>query len=151
MPIRLKESIARSREVVRDDRIVEGRSEFLAPADRDLLRAIWLDGQPTQRMALLAGSTPRRVRYRVRQLIRHIHSESFLAAARALPRLRGRHAELARRHFCEGLSERATARAMVLSYHDVRQLLAELRVLIYPYRHARRPWTGLRQRHRRGA
>lgn len=150
MPIRLKESIARRREVIRDDQIVEGRSELLGRRDRDLLRAVWLDGMPASRVAELVGVTPRQVCYRVGRLMEHIQSDRFLAAARVLPRLRGKHAMVARLAFCQGISERAVARMMATSYHRVRRLAAEVRVMMHAQELSQREWRGLKQRHRRG-
>lgn len=133
MPMYLKESIARRREVVRDDQIIEGRSALLARKDRDLLRAIWLDGQSAQRVADMAGVPAPRIRRRVLRLIERIGSKEFLAAARSLPSLRGPHAAVARLCFCQGLTERATAERMGESYHHVRRWVIELRGILRLY------------------
>ena len=127
MPWNLRESIARRREVVRDDEIIEGRAQFLLPEDRDLLRAAWLQQHSTRLLASLSGASPRAIRYRVGRLIRRIHSPEFLAAVRLLPRLEGDRLTIARLHFCQGLSVRAAARASGLSYGRVRRIVDELR------------------------
>ena len=127
MALSLKESIARRHKTISDDQIIVGRSELLAPPDRVLVRAVWIDNQPTRQVASLAGVTPSCVRQRIRRIVKHMHSEDFLAAARLLPELTGRHALVARLHFCQGLSCRAAADKAGIAYHEFRRLVDEVK------------------------
>lgn len=130
MALSLKESIARCQKIISDDQIIAGRSELLRRDDRVLVRAVWIDNQSTRRVASLAGVTPNCVRQRVRRIVKRIHSEDFLAAARLLPELTGRHAQVARLHFCQGLSCRAAARKTGIPYHEFRRLVDEVRGIV---------------------
>lgn len=143
MALSLKESIARCQRIIADDQIITGRSELLGRADRALVWAVWIDNQSTRQVASLVGVSPSCVRQRVRRIVKHIHSEDFLAAARLLPELSGRHALVARLHFCQGLSCRAAAAKAGIPYHEFRRLVDEVKGIMR-----------LRQRrdaHRRGA
>ncbi len=122
MPLSLRDSIARSRPRIREDAVIEARAGLLLPEDRDLLLAVWTYHQPTRMLAELVGLTPQAVRRRVRLLIKRVHSERFVGAARAMHFLDAQQAEMARLHFCNGLSLRQTARAMRIGYHSARRL-----------------------------
>ncbi|GAH84581.1 unnamed protein product, partial [marine sediment metagenome] len=54
-----------------------------------LVRAVWIDNQSTRQLASLVGVCPSCVRQRVRRIVKHMHSEDFLTAARLLPELTG--------------------------------------------------------------
>jgi len=127
MALSLKESIARYHKTVSDDQIIVGRSELLDRADRVLVRAVWIDNQSTRQVASLVGVSPSCVRQRIRRIVKHMHSEDFLAAARLLPELTGRHALVARLHFCQGLSCRAAADKTGIPYHEFRRLVDEVK------------------------
>jgi DNA-directed RNA polymerase specialized sigma24 family protein len=127
MALSLKESIARYHKAISDDQIIVGRSELLGRADRVLVRAVWVDNQSTRQVASLVGVTPSCVRQRIRRIVKHMHSEDFLAAARLLPELTGRHALVARLHFCQGLSCRAAADKAGIPYHEFRRLVDEVK------------------------
>lgn len=127
MALSLKESIARCQRIASDDQIVTGRSKLLGRADRVLVRAVWIDNQSTRQVAALLGVTRSCVRQRVRRIVKHMHSEDFLAAARLLPELTGRHALVARLHFCQGLSCRAAADKTGIPYHEFRRLVDEVK------------------------
>ena len=127
MALSLKESIARYRKIVSDDRTITGRSKLLRRADRVLIQAVWIDNQSTKQVASLVGVSPSCVRQRIRRIVRHMHSEDFLAAARVLPELTGRHALVARLHFCQGFSCRAAADRAGIPYHEFRRLVDEVK------------------------
>lgn len=127
MALSLKESIARYHKTISDDQIIVGRSELLDRADRVLVRAVWIDNQSTRQVASLVGVTRSCVRQRVRRIVKHLHSEGFLAAARLLPELTGRHALVARLHFCQALSCRAAADKTGIPYHEFRRLVDEVK------------------------
>jgi DNA-directed RNA polymerase specialized sigma24 family protein len=127
MALSLKESIARCRTIVSDDRIITGRSKLLARADRVLIHAVWIDNQSTRQVASLVGVSPSCVRQRIRRIVKQMHSEDFLAAAKLLPELTGRHALVARLHFCQGLSCRAAADKTGIPYHEFRRLVDEVK------------------------
>ena len=127
MALSLKDSIARGQWIVSDDQIITGRSKLLARADRVLIHAVWIDNQSTRQVASLVGITPSCVRQRIRRIVKHMHSEDFLAAALLLPELTGRHASVARLHFCQGLSCRAAADKMGIPYHEFRRLVDEVK------------------------
>lgn len=127
MALSLKESIARYHKTISDDQVIVGRSELLGRADRVLVRAVWIDNQSTRQVASLVGVTRSCVRQRVRRIVKHLHSEDFLAAARLLPELTGRHALVARLHFCQGLSWRAAADKTGIAYHEFRRLVDEVK------------------------
>lgn len=126
MPLSLRDSIARSRPRIREDAVIEARAELLLPEDRDLLLAVWTYHQPTRMLAELVGLTPQAVRRRIRLLIKRVHSENFVGAARAMRFLNAQQAELARLHFCNALSVRETAQAMRIGYHSARRLACEV-------------------------
>ena len=146
MPIRLREAIARARPRVREDAVIEARAALLGEDDRDLLLAVWSYQQPTRMVAHLCGASPRAVRHRIRVLLDRLHSQRFLAAARSLRFLNDAQAELARLHFCQGLSVRRSSEAMGISYHRARRLAAEVRGVI---KHLQGP-PRRRRRRRRG-
>ena len=127
MALSLKESIARGQWIVSDDQIITGRSKLLGRTERVLVHAVWIDNQSTRQVASLVGVTPSCVRQRIRRIVKHMHSEDFLAAARLLPELTGRHALVARLHFCQGLSCRAAADKTGIPYHEFRRLVDEVK------------------------
>lgn len=130
MPLTLREAIARTLPRVREDAVVEARAELLPAADRDLVLTVWTYQQPTRMVAEMYGISPRVLRRRARSLIDRLHSDEFIGAARAMRLLGDAHAELAKLHFCHGLSVRQAARAMGVGYHKARQMAAEIRGLI---------------------
>ncbi len=127
MALSLKESIARGQWIVSDDQIITGRSKLLGRTERVLVHAVWIDNQSTRQVASLVGVTPSCVRQRIRRIVKRMHSEDFLAAARLLPELTGRHAVVARLHFCQGLSCRAAADKTGIPYHEFRRLVDEVK------------------------
>ena len=127
MSLPIKDSLSRKRPLACDEAIVAGRAELLGRTDRDLLLAIWVHRGSADLMARLAGCHVQTIRRRARKLIRRIHSPAFLAAARALPLLPANQVQIARLHFCQGLSLRQTARRADLSLHEVRCQVHEIR------------------------
>ncbi len=141
MAISLKEAICRDthfrRIDIREDAEIEARAELLPPADRSLVLAAWIYQQPTAMIAQLRGTSRHAVRRRVRCLVGRLHSEEFIGAARALRLLAADRAEVARLHFCHGLSLRATAKALGMSYHKARRTATEIHGLIRGLNHIR--------------
>lgn len=127
MPRRLKESLAQRRPFLRDDDVIVGRAQLLAPSDRNLLLSVWVNNGSAELMAHLAKRHPQTIRRRIRRLLDRVHSPAFLAAARAIPYLRPDQAGIARLHLCQGRSLRQTASAAGLSLHEVRRLVSEVR------------------------
>ena len=111
MGLSLRESIARSIPRVREDALIESRADLLPAADRDLVLAVWTYHQPTRMVADMRGTSAHAVRRRLHLLIDRLHSDEFIGAARVMRLLNPGQAEVARLHFCYGLSVRATARA----------------------------------------
>jgi hypothetical protein len=68
---------------VRDhaDEVVR-RAEFLLPADRALLLAVYADGRSVREVATLMREDPRRLRRRVRNLARRVLSNDFIFVLR---------------------------------------------------------------------
>ena len=130
MGLSLKDAIARSIPRVREDAVIESRADLLPAADRDLVLAVWTYHQPTRMVADMRGTSADAVRRRLRVLIDRLHSDHFIGAARVMRLLNPGQAEVARLHFCYGLSVRATARATGVGYHETRRLAAEVSGLI---------------------
>ena len=130
MPLSLRESIARTTQRPREDADIEARADLLPPDDRDLVLAVWTYQQPTRMVAEMTGASIAQVRRRARILVKRLHSDEFIGAARIMRFLNEEQAQVARLHFCHGLSVRATARATGIGYHTVRRLASEVRGLI---------------------
>jgi DNA-directed RNA polymerase specialized sigma24 family protein len=126
MPLTLRESICRSKRLPRDDEVLMGRAELLAPCDRDLVDAVLVRGQPTSSIARLMGVTRRVVRDRVHRLSRLLVSRRFLDAARALPYLSPEDGALARLRFCSGLTHAQLCQRLGLTPHRLRRRLDRL-------------------------
>ncbi len=132
MPLTLKEAYARTRRLrfLRNDEIIEARAALLTPADRDLVRATIIFGQPTSMIAKLGRISPTAVRRRVRSLVKRLGSQQFISAARCMHLLSDAQAAVAKHHLLEGKSLRATARATGMPYHEVRMRLTEIKGII---------------------
>ncbi len=123
MPLSLRENICRHQELPDDQEVIRGRIELLDSPDRDLLEAILIQGQSAASLARIMGVRPRTLRERVRRLTHRLSSRRFLDAARSLSYLSAEDAELARMHFCQGLSQRELARRLGTSTHALRRRL----------------------------
>jgi DNA-directed RNA polymerase specialized sigma24 family protein len=123
MPLPLRESICRQRGLPRDEGVLRGRLELLADEDRELLDAVLLRGQSASSLARIMGVRPRAIRGRVHRLIGRVTSRRFLDAARALEYLPADEAELARMHFCQGVSQRELCRRLRMTSHALRRRL----------------------------
>jgi DNA-directed RNA polymerase specialized sigma24 family protein len=123
MPLPLRESICRQRNLPRDEGVLRGRLELLSDEDRELLESVLLRGQSASSLARIMGVRPRGVRRRVHRLVRRVTARSFLDAARALDYLPAGDAELARLHFCQGLSQRELCRRLKVTSHALRRRL----------------------------
>ena len=121
MPLSLRESIAQTREIPRSDAVIMGRAELLAPADRDLIEAVFLRNQSAASLARIMGIPERRLQRRVHRLMERLTSPEFLDAARALDYLAEMDARIARLRFCQGLPLRRIALMLNLSYHRLRR------------------------------
>jgi hypothetical protein len=130
MPLPLQESWAVRKEFVTDPHILIGRCELLRPADRDLVVTLFGRHGSAELLAHLGHCHAQTIRRRYRKLLSRLHSERFLLAARSLPYLSGEQADLARLHICQGLSLRATARRIGLTYHQARKLLGQVHGVI---------------------
>ena len=130
MAVALRESVQRAREVPQSLAVLRGRAELLTDADRDLLEAVLVHGNPTESLARMLGVSCSAVRKRVRRLMRRLTSPSFLDAARALPYLEKADADLARLYFCEGASQEDAALSAGITRHQLRYRLARLRAEI---------------------
>jgi DNA-directed RNA polymerase specialized sigma24 family protein len=130
MPISLRENIARRVDTPDSESVLMGRAELLARKDRDLLEAVLVRGQPASSLARLMDVSASQVRKRVYRLCRRLNSREFLTAARMLRFLPGEERELARRHFCEGCSQRDLAEQTGRSLHSVRRTLDRVRAKI---------------------
>jgi DNA-directed RNA polymerase specialized sigma24 family protein len=119
----LREDLVESSDLPRSDAVLQGRAEFLAPADRDLVVAVMIRGQPATELARLMESSDRAIRRRVNRLCRRLTSKPFLRAVRALRFLAEDEAKVAQLYFCHGLSQRRLARALGLSVHQLRRKL----------------------------
>ena len=123
MPISLKESLARKKDLPRSDEIIRCRAELLPRADRDLIEAVLIHGHPTRSLARMMGTTPRAVRDRARRLARRLVSKRFLYVARALPYLSPQDSELAKRYFCQGATHRQLCGEVGMTLHALRRRL----------------------------
>jgi len=130
MALRLKDSIARSSPLPRDEQIIMGRAELLSTGDKDLVEAVLVRGQPATLIARIMGTSAKVIRARVRCLGRRLTSQRFLKAARALPYLDGDEAHLARLNFCAGVSQRRLARELGIPTHTLRRRLEHIAVKI---------------------
>ncbi len=126
MSFALRENICRASRLPRNDHVLMGRAEFLRPEDRLLIEAVLVRGQPTKSVARMMGVTPRTVRLRVRRLGCRLASRRFLNAVRTLRYLESRDVELARLHFCGGMSHRELSSQLGLSVHKVRRRLDKI-------------------------
>lgn len=118
MALSLRENICASWRLPSDYAILAGRAELLSPRDRELIEAVLIHGLTASSLSRMTGSSARVVANRVKRLSAHLTSRSFLDAARALPYLPPAEAELARLHFCQGLSLRAVASRLAASVHQ---------------------------------
>ncbi len=123
MHLTLRESICIATKLPRNDAILMGRAELLAPKDRDLVEAVLIRGQSTRSVARMMGVSSRAVRSRVCRLGRRLTSRKFLSAARSLSYLSPADADLATLYFCQGLSHRQLSSRMGLSIHLLRRRL----------------------------
>jgi len=126
MPLTLRESICRTKTLPRDDGVLMGRAELLAPRDRDLIEAVLVHGQPTRSIARMMAVTPRVVRDRVYRLSRLLVSRRFLDAARALPYLSPEDDALARLRFCTGMTHSQLCQRLAVTPHRLRRRLDRL-------------------------
>jgi DNA-directed RNA polymerase specialized sigma24 family protein len=105
-------------------------ADRLAPADRDLMRAVYERGMSAEAFARAAGRSPRSVRGRLRRLIERMTSQPFRFVAlhqRRWPAQRRRVAELV---ILQGLGLRAAAARAGMSIHHVRREIDRVRALI---------------------
>jgi len=123
MPLSLRESIARSQELPRSDVVLMGRAQLLEQADRDLVEAVLVRGQPASLIARMMGVGPRIVRTRVKRLGRRLVSQRFLDAARALAYLEADDVTLARLRFCGGLNLDALSQRLNVPIYTLRRRL----------------------------
>jgi len=138
MALPLKEEIATVRKLPRNDAVLMGRAELLAPGDRELMQAVLGHGQRTASLARLLGVEPRTIRLRLERLGRRMNSRPFLDAARALSYLPAADAALARARYCEGLSQRELCERFGMSRHELRRRLDRLAAQIETLRRMRR-------------
>jgi DNA-directed RNA polymerase specialized sigma24 family protein len=130
MSISIKESIYEKSEIPDGEAIIIGRAEYLGQEDRDIMEAVIIHGEPAARIARLMDVPPSQLRKRIHRLCRRLASREFLTAARLLQFLPEEERQLARRHFCEGLSQRDLAHCTGQSLHTVRRRLDRLRAKI---------------------
>jgi hypothetical protein len=138
MPVLLKESIYRVRNLPRSEAVLMGRAELLGPEDRDLIESALVRGEPVARIARSKRSSPRAIRKQIFRLGRRIASPPFLDAARALPYLRPEEARLARQYFCQAVSQRELSRQMGVSLHVLRRRVDRLQAEIAAIRRLQR-------------
>lgn len=116
----------RRREMI--DELVE-RAEWLPPADRWLIDAVYREGRRVAEVAAILGESPRSLRRRVRGVLDRVRSGRFAFVAsqsRAWPALKRR---VARACFIEGKSQREAAGELHLSLHAVRRQCAAIDAL----------------------
>jgi DNA-directed RNA polymerase specialized sigma24 family protein len=138
MPLSLKESLCESEDLPRSDSVLMGRAELLREDERDVFEAVMIHGQPTASLARMMKVTPAALRKRVHRLAKHLVSEEFLSAARALPYLDRDDAKLARLYFCQRRSQRDLAVQLGMSMHTLRRRLDQLRAQIRTIRRIQR-------------
>ncbi len=123
MRLPLREDICLAEKPPRIDEVVMGRAELLAEGDRALLEAVVARGLSAAAVARMMGLPPPVVRRRVRRLCRLVGSSRFLDAARALPYLAPKDAELARLRFCQQATHEELCERFGLTWHRLRRRL----------------------------
>ena len=131
MVLPLNDSIARQKQLrtLRNDDIIAARADLLAPEDRDLIKAVVINGQSAEMIARIAGVRGSTLRKRVRKLLKRINSPDFIDTARILPLLNPTQLAVAKAHILQGKSIRAVASETNLSYHTVRKTLTQVRAI----------------------
>lgn len=126
MPVSLRENLQTQHRLPRNDAVLMGRAELLAPDERDLIEAILIRGQKTTSIARLMGIPAKRLRQRMHRISRRLSSRSFLRAARALAYLPADEARLAQWYFCQRIPRRELRDRLGLTPHQLRRRIDRL-------------------------
>jgi hypothetical protein len=92
--------------------VLAARAGLLRSDDRELVKAVMINGYTAAEVARMTRLSPRSICNRIRKLTTRLGSREFLGAARALPFLEPSDAALARMRFCAGMSLRQISREM---------------------------------------
>jgi len=126
----IKEHICRACQLPRSDVVLRARAEHLLQADRDLVETVLVEGQPVEVVARMKGMSKRAMRHRLRRLARRLVSRDFVRAMRAMEYLDPQDAYVAKKLFCEGMSQRKLAAKLGLTTHALRQRIYQVRARI---------------------
>ena len=123
MVLSLKEDICLKRDFQKLDGVLKGRAELLNVHERELVETVLIRGQSSSSLARIIGIPPKTLRSKVLRLRRRLVSRRFLMAARSLPYLSPPDAELAKLHYCQGLSQRKLCQKLGWKSHLLRRRL----------------------------
>ena len=126
MPVLLRENIYQARRLPRTDEILQGRSALLLPVDQALIEAVLIKGQSAVSLGKLMQVPASKVRKKVHNLTKRLASRKFLDAARALCYLSPADARIARKKYCQGLSNREICTQEGVSLYKLRRKLDKI-------------------------
>jgi hypothetical protein len=130
MPATLMQNIMEKHNLPQNDAILLSRSQLLEESDQALFKAIFIYKQNAEIVSKLTGLKGHWIRRRARHLAGVVTSKVFVDAMRAMPHMTPADAELARLHYCQGLTVAQIARRLDLTRYQIRRRLDRVRGLI---------------------
>lgn len=118
--------------------MVVSRSEWLLPADRALIRAVYEDDRPAAEAARLCGVRPDSIRRRMKTLIARMTTPAYALVATGRGSWPPKMRKVATACFLHGLTMRAAAEELEMSLHDVRRHRDAVQALVDEQAHRAR-------------
>jgi len=112
--------LRRRREHALTDRIVK-RAQWLEPIDRQLVLAMFRDGQSAQSIANRFGGCPRHIRRRIKKLVHRLNDPRLAYVVAHHEKWTKSRRSIARCLFIQGRSMRETTQELGMSFYSVRK------------------------------
>jgi hypothetical protein len=109
-----------------DTAVIIGRAEFLDPADRDLLKAVFIHAQSISALSRIMGVNVHSLRAKIHRLCKRLINKRFINAGRALPYLDKESAVLAQLNFCQQVSVIELARRAGTNRYNMRRKIEKI-------------------------
>ncbi|HAU36374.1 MAG TPA: hypothetical protein DCX07_01485 [Phycisphaerales bacterium] len=135
----LRENIARTCCLPRNDALLLNRARMLPRDERELVVAFFVHGQSVKSLASLVGRPTGTVRSRLWRLARRLASQKFLDVMRALPYLSPEDAALARMRYGQNLPRRVLCSRLGIKRYALTRRLVNLNAQVQALRRVRNP------------